>query len=439
MSKVFINESSLTSIGNAIRGKTGGSELLSVPDGMVAAIESITTGGGSAVLPEELKVITGNVQHLFSKDYATLYVNAFGKQITTRDLVDAQMFYGNRTIEEVPFDLNIASGYTNNLFDGCSKLKKIKDINIANATNTDNSIGGLFSGCKKLKEIGVIRNPMITRLARTFEDCNNLNYFPKIEGAVSVNTGIDLANFIFQYCFGLREVDSSFLKLLRVNNHYSWNNGYQNTFNSCYSMDRIVGLGVPISSSSETHTNNLYSQAFQYCHRLDELTFETNDDGTPKELYANNQFIDLSYEVGYCPRSRWTVCNIVGDIKEGQSVPNFYDYIQPSASPTDIWNYQITADKNTEDYYNNKDSWTDDLLYSRYNHRSMVNTINTLPDTSTFLASNGGTNTIAFRDTQGDSSPWGGTSNLTEEEIAVAVAKGWTVTFADGGGHYEEH
>ena len=438
MSKVFINESSLTSIGNAIRGKTGGSELLSVPDGMVAAIESITTGGGSAVLPEELKVISGNVQYMFRSDYATHYVNAFGKQITTKDLVNAQMFNGNRTIEEVPFDLNIASGYTNNLFDGCSKLKKIKDINIANPSNTDNSIEGLFSGCNKLKEIGVIRNPMITRLQSTFENCFNLNYF-QIEGAVSVNTGIDWVNSIFRCCYGLREVDSSFLKLLRINTNYPCGNGYQSAFYYCYSMDRIVGLGVPISSSSETFTKNLYSQAFQHCHRLDELTFETNDDGTPKELYANNQFIDLSYEVGYCPRSRWTVCNIVGDIKEGQSVPNFYDYIQPSASPTDIWNYQITADKNTEDYYNHKDSWTEDLLYSRYNHRSMVNTINTLPDTSTFLASNGGTNTIAFRDTQGDSSPWGGASNLTEEEIAVAVAKGWTVTFADGGGHYEEH
>ena len=428
MSKVFINESSLTSIGNAIRGKTGSSELLSVPDGMVAAIESITTGGGSAVLPEELKVITGDVQHLFSKDYATLYVNTYGKQLTTKDLYNAQMFQGNRTIEEVPFDLNIASGYTNNLFDGCSKLKKIKDINIANPANTENSIQGLFYGCYELKEIGVIRNPMITRLGSTFERCNNLNYF-QIEGAVSVNTGIDWANNIFSYCFGLREVDSSFLKLLRLNKKYTWGSGYKSTFQFCFSMDRIVGLGVPISSSSETYTENLYSDVFEQCNRLDELTFETNDDGTPKELYANNQVIDLSVQVGYCPNSSWRVCNIVGDIMEGQLVPQFYDYIQPSASPTDIWNYQITADKHTEEYYNHKDSWTEDLLYSRYNHRSMVNTINSLPDTSTFISSNGGTNTIKFKSNQGDNSPWGGASNLTEEEIAVATAKGWTVSF----------
>ena len=424
MSKVFINESSLTSIGNAIRGKTGSSELLSVPDGMVAAIESITTGGsGSAVLPEELRVITGDVQYLFSKDYATLYLKAFGKQITTKDLVNPQMFSGNETIEEVPFDLNIASGYTNNIFENCYKLKKIKDINIANPTNTQNSLGGCFSYCRSLKEIGVIRKPMISNLYQTFNSCYNLNYIT-IEGAVVENTGIDRLYYTFGHCRGLRELDSSFLKLLRANH----STGYNATFYLCYSMDRIVGLGVPISSSSKTYTQNMYAYTFYQCNRLDELTFETNDDGTPKELYANNQEIDLSKGVGYC--SGRTTCNIAGDIMEGKPVPDFYDYIQPSASSTDIWNYQITADKHTEEYYNHKDSWTEDLLYSRYNHRSMVNTINTLPDTSAFLASNGGSNMIIFKANQGDSSPWGGTSNLTEEEIAVAVAKGWTLGIA---------
>ena len=418
MSKVFINESSLTSIGNAIRGKTGSSELLSVPDGMVAAIESITTGGGgSAVLPEELRVISGDVQNLFSRDYATLYVNTYGKQLTTKDLIDAQMFDENRTIEEVPFDLNIAGGYTNALFRSCSKLKKIKDINIMNPNNTSNGLNQCFQGCYNLKEIGIIRNPMISSMNYAFESCFYLNYIT-IEGAVIPNNGVGYINGAFQSCLGLRELDSSFLKLLKSNV------GYNSTFNSCFSMDRIVGLGLPISSSSQVHVNNIYNGTFDNCYRLDELTFETNDDGTPKQLYASNQVIDLSQNIGYCPSSAWVTCYIVGDIKQGQLVPGFYDYIQPSASSTDIWNYQITADKNTEDYYNHKDSWTEDYLYSRYNHRSMVNTINSLP-----VISSGGTSIIKFKSNQGDSSPWGGASNLTEEEIAVATAKGWTVSF----------
>ena len=45
MSRAVINESSLTAIGNAIRNKTGGTEKLSVPSGMVEAINGITTKG----------------------------------------------------------------------------------------------------------------------------------------------------------------------------------------------------------------------------------------------------------------------------------------------------------------------------------------------------------------------------------------------------------
>ena len=46
MSKVFIEEDSLTAIGNAIRSKTGDTAPLSVPTGMVNAISGISGGGG---------------------------------------------------------------------------------------------------------------------------------------------------------------------------------------------------------------------------------------------------------------------------------------------------------------------------------------------------------------------------------------------------------
>jgi hypothetical protein len=62
--------------------------------------------------------------------------------------------------------------------------------------------------------------------------------------------------------------------------------------------------------------------------------------------------------------------------------------------------------------------------YSRYNHDSAVNTINTLPDTSAY-----GTNTIKFVGTAGSATDGGAINTLTAEEIAVATAKGWTVSF----------
>ena len=66
---------------------------------------------------------------------------------------------------------------------------------------------------------------------------------------------------------------------------------------------------------------------------------------------------------------------------------------------------------------------------SVYNHDSAVETINSLPDTSAFLAEVGGTNTIKFRSNQGANTEGGAIGDLTAEEIAVAAAKGWTVAF----------
>lgn len=51
MSRVFINDSTLTAIGNAIRQKSGSSGLL-LPSNMAEAIASIPSGGGESGLPD---------------------------------------------------------------------------------------------------------------------------------------------------------------------------------------------------------------------------------------------------------------------------------------------------------------------------------------------------------------------------------------------------
>lgn len=42
----FVDEADLTTVGNAIRAKTGGSDLLTFPEGMAEAIAGISGGGG---------------------------------------------------------------------------------------------------------------------------------------------------------------------------------------------------------------------------------------------------------------------------------------------------------------------------------------------------------------------------------------------------------
>ena len=68
MAKVFIQESTLTAIGDAIRSKTGKTELID-PANMSTEIASITTGGGGGGgLPEGALNITGNCSHRFYDD-----------------------------------------------------------------------------------------------------------------------------------------------------------------------------------------------------------------------------------------------------------------------------------------------------------------------------------------------------------------------------------
>ena len=98
------------------------------------------------------------------------------------------------------------------------------------------------------------------------------------------------------------------------------------------------------------------------------------------------------------------------------------------------YNSGITEDKrvyNDTDYQalkNNPDWWTKNYLYSRYNKVSAIETINSLPDTSAYLATAGGTNTIKFKGEAGSATDGGAINTLTEAEIAVATAKGWTVS-----------
>ena len=88
----------------------------------------------------------------------------------------------------------------------------------------------------------------------------------------------------------------------------------------------------------------------------------------------------------------------------------------------------VTDAESYEALKNDPDWFTTKIGYSRYNHDSAVQTINSLPDTSAYLASAGGTNTIKFKGQSGELTDGGAINTLTEEEIAVAAAKGWTVT-----------
>ena len=151
----------------------------------------------------------------------------------------------------------------------------------------------------------------------------------------------------------------------------------------------------PINASQ----NMFFSSEFGYVDKTYHLTkfiFDT-DNGIPYVRNWSNQSLDLTTS-GY------------GD--SSQDNPAFLNY--PEIIDSETYNL----------YKNNPDAWTKDVQYSRYNHDSAIETINSLPDCS----ASGGVNTIKFKGAAGSATDGGAINTLTEEEIAVATAKGWTVS-----------
>ena len=372
----------LENIGNAIREKTGKTDLLTLEQ-MVTEIEAIETGGGSGELPEEAYLITGSCDYKFSHDGWSWFIREYGDKVTTEDILSAgYMFYYCNKIEEIPFDLNFkgdAYRDMSQMFCQSQKLKKIGKIINAYPSN----MGSMFTNCRCLRELPEFINPNFSRI-QTY-------------AYASVGS-------LFQYCCSLRRIPEELLKQLYNSAATSvYSTFFNNCFYECNALDEIVGL----NPTTATMTSNFFNNTFMNCMRVKNIIFATQEDGTPYIVQWKNQSIILASNIGYHANGTYYLTQFDSGITEDKKV-------------FDDASYQALKD--------DPDWYTHDAAYSRYNHDSAVNTINSLPDTSAYLAANGGTNTIKFYGVSGEKTDGGAINTLTEEEIAVAAAKGWTVT-----------
>ena len=385
MSKYVIDSSTLTSIADAVRTKGGTTDPIVVSD-IPTAITNLPSGGGGD-LPEEAFVISGDCSYRFSNNGWNWYIEKFGNKITTKDINNAQhMFSDCSTLTEIPFDLNFDS------------------------SKNYHSLGNIFSTCNNIAQLHKLNNVKVYQTRNMFENCHRLRTIPDdiadtwdwsyLESQTDAYNGDQ--NNMFVGCYSLRSIP---MTLIKSGNPYSnYNYSYYNYgFYYCYVLDELINLPIPYTKYK--WNSNAFSRTFEYCHRLKNATFALNN-GVPYTVKWKSQVIDLSSYVGYARLSK--------DILKHNSG------ITADKEVTDDASYQLLK--------NDPDWWTMDVNYSRYNHDSAVATINSLPDTSAYLATAGGTNTIKFKGQAGASTDGGAINTLTEEEIAVAAAKGWTLS-----------
>ena len=297
-----------------------------------------------------------------------------------------------------------ALGYgTSNMFYNQSEITHLPQIvgNYSILTTEPPQCQSMFKGCNRLQEIPDNYIDLMFHNSQHNSWINDNLYT------------IVYPNGMFHNCYALRKIPTTFSSTFNKKkmNDYKRTPQYEAFFN-CYCLDEVIDFPiVDTLDVNSPYTKNSFLTTFNGCRRLKRLTFkleeQSNTEGnetitvySPITAYWKNQTIDLSDYVGYGGGAAWynpafTADNLVEDDAKYQAL------------------------KDTEDW------WTANIEYSRYNHNSAVETINSLPQIPSDYTDAG--NTIKFNGASGSATDGGAINTLTEEEIAVATAKGWTV------------
>lgn len=378
MSKVFIQESTLTAIGDAIREKTGKTDLIA-PGNMPAEISNISGGGGGDI-PESAFHLTGNCPYKFAQGSWDWFLDMYGNQITTSNIGNADYMFNNSSVKNIPFDINFDPTW-------------------------DADLSSMFANAGNLETVPRVNNPRPQRLSQLFQFAGKLKEIPEDWCDTWDWSKMDTYNYtdcssLFSYCYNLRKFPMELISHGAPGVTNAGSTVLYSTFQNCLSLDEIVGIVCPYDNA---YTYGLFNNYVNGCCRLKRLTFAP----AKPQKWAGATF-DLRH-IGYVNSSvswAWT----------------YTDFTEA----TKVWNddtYQALKD--------NPDYWTEYPAYSRYNHDSAVETINSLPDCSEYQTQNGkSANNIYFWGPEGSATDGGGIDTLTEAEIAVAAAKGWTVTIS---------
>ena len=416
----------LTAIGDAVRQKSGTTEKMTL-DQMATAVNNLEISSAPNVeeisidkngtytpnegvdgfnkvivnvpvdlgdLPADLLHLTGDQRYRFYGNNWSSFLNKYGNQITSENINNlSSMFYGNNQITNLPFVLNVDKTNSCNLADTFSGAYNLEHLPIISDCSPQ-MMSNFCDGCYRLKEINIdftnwdlslIANDQSQKEGGWYRNCHSLRQIP-----------MSYYNKLFQTkTVGKNDVDYS---------------SYQNLAYKCYNIDEIIDMPV---MTLDTYIWNAFYTAFMFTYRLKNFTFKVQEDGTPYSTSNwTSQVINLS-EVGYRI--------IYGSSERDELLVNsgitidkcIYDDATYQALKNDPDNY-VCGYENENPHY-----------YSRYDKASAIRTINSLPDVS----GSGGTNTIQFRGEAGLKTDNGAINTMTTEEIAVATAKGWTVSF----------
>ena len=280
-----------------------------------------------------------------------------------------------------------------------SKLSTIPPIHIRGKV----SVQQAFSECINLTQLPTFIQ--YTTSAKTinwfhmFSDCASITNIPSayLSSIMGYDSSTNSTSGLFQNCLSLKEMLDTEICAYSVD--------FSHMFENCCQLNKIVGLAMP----NTKFTSNNFTNMFKNCVMMSKLTFSGSDNYQWK-----SQTIDFT-TCGYDTTTNHTYSTSMGGKK----------FIFDSAK-------QVTDASTYNQLKDTADWWTADVAYSKYDRQSAIATIKSLPNTSNYLSSNGGTNTIKFKKNAGSAKGDNyNMSKLSASEIAVATAKGWTVSLVN--------
>lgn len=385
----------LTDIADAIRAKTGESDLLTL-DEMPDAIAGIS-GGGSAVdnVPQTINY-TGSLNNHFQNDRYKWLIENYSNRLQFNAITALREAFNSCTL--LPSnDINISVNY-------------LLDCNSAFSNIFQSDTTGLVQVVPYIKG-GILLNGQYAFYNSHIQLPNNwFNQF-----ALPNGTGALTMTDIFSYSIIHQIIDMNNDSIVDNQQFTTSRNAYQILpFNYVHSSSLVFidGLiNIPVGSTrTKPTTAATMTWRDVVCKRL---TFKLNN-GVPYHANWNKLTLDLS-------NTGWIAMMTHNSVNSEQ----IKWFGQGNYTENLILQHQITDATSAENLKDDPWRWSSYVEGSLYNKTAALETIATLPD----LTASNSTATIIFSGDAGAFTSGGAIGSMTSAEIAVATNKGWTVQF----------